>query len=130
MIELDSNPDWPCAHNHHETYFLNILSHFYGLFVWLLLGDRDAGELNWLPAYIPLCPEGDKMLIVSDTVLSENNAVKSCLSKRQSGIFRTLHTVLAINLGKRDGIVRRLEVQWSCILCILGELCTLIKFLL
>ena len=31
------------------------------------------------------------MLIVSDTVLSENNAVKSCLSKRQSGIFRTVH---------------------------------------
>ena len=31
------------------------------------------------------------MLIVSDTVLSEDSAVKSCLSKRQSGIFRTLH---------------------------------------
>ena len=40
-----------------------------------------------------------------------------------------LLTVLAINLGKRDGIVRRLEVQRSCILCILGELCTLVKFL-
>ena len=59
------------------------------------------------------------MLIVSDPVLSENNAVKSCLSKRQSGIFRTLHLrPIIINADGRGCVGVKTHVFVCVCMCV------------